>query len=82
MPRYLVTWEIDVLDATTPEDAAREAWETMRRTGSTANCFTVIDEHGDAVNVDLEEADQSHLPPRHMGDVLRSLQGRFAGADR
>lgn len=76
MPRYFVTWEIEVFDVATPEDAAREAWEHMRRPGSTANCFTVIDEHGDAVHVDLQEVEETalSLTLRGIGDVLRNAQ--------
>ena len=54
MSRFVVTWEIDV-HADTPQDAAREAWETMRREDSTANVFDVLDESGDCTRVDLEE---------------------------
>ncbi|QIG69183.1 hypothetical protein EVB78_149 [Rhizobium phage RHph_N1_15] len=55
--RYFVTWEIDVEDADSPEDAARIAAEIMQRPGTTANVFKVIefDSTGEAVTVDLEE---------------------------
>lgn len=58
MPRYLVTWEIDI-DADSPEDAARLAFAHMQRPGTTANVFDVIehDTNGEAVRVDLEEID-------------------------
>ena len=51
---YVVTWELDV-DAGTPEEAARAAWEAMRRPESTANVFDVLDETGGCTRVDLEE---------------------------
>ena len=58
MPRYLITWEIDA-DASTPEEAARSAWEAMRRPGSTTNVFKVIDEEGNETTVDLQEIMES-----------------------
>jgi len=51
---YVVTWELDV-DAGTPEEAARQAWDTMRRPESTANVFDVLDADGGCTRVDLEE---------------------------
>lgn len=59
MPRYLVTWEIDITDAVSPRDAARQAFEIMQRPGSTATCFKVIeyDGGGEAVSVDLLESE-------------------------
>lgn len=55
MRRYLVTWEIDIFDAASPEDAARKAFEIMQRPGTSATVFDVIehDSNGEAVRVDL-----------------------------
>ena len=54
MRNYLVKWEIDA-DTDTPVDAATYAWRAMRRNGSIANVFEVIDkETGEVVSVDLE----------------------------
>jgi hypothetical protein len=55
MRRYLVTWEIDIVDALSPRDAARQAFDIMRRPDTTATCFKVIehDSGGDAASVDL-----------------------------
>ena len=59
MPDFRVTWEIDVFDAPTPEDAARKALATQRNTQSIATVFDVV-EHGstDKVEVDLTELDE------------------------
>jgi hypothetical protein len=51
---YVVTWEMDI-DAGTPEEAARQAWEAMRRPESTANVFDVLDTEGGCTRVDLME---------------------------
>jgi hypothetical protein len=42
--RYLVRWEMDFEDVESPQQAAECAWEAMRRDGSIANVFEVIDE--------------------------------------
>jgi len=57
---YRVVWEIDS-DAATPEEAAREAWSTMRRSDSLATVFTVIDGLGAAVTIDLLEHEEPIL---------------------
>lgn len=57
MPSYRLTWEIDA-EASSPEEAARWAWETMRKPGSTANVFDVTDENGVTTRVDLQEIDE------------------------
>lgn len=60
MPKnYLVTWEIDV-ECDTPEEAALEAWNLVRREHSTANVFTVLDQEGGSTKIDLEEYFQEH----------------------
>lgn len=57
---YKVVWTIDV-DADNPVAAAREAYGHMRRPGSLANVFEVIDNRGNIVQVDLQELiDQRH----------------------
>lgn len=57
MPRYLVTWEMDSEHASSPREAAEQAWAAMRRPGSTANVFTVYerDRVGEGITVDLQE---------------------------
>lgn len=52
--RYFVTWEIDKY-AETPEEAALEAFGHMNRPGTSATFFTVYDDRGDGVSVDLQE---------------------------
>lgn len=54
MARYLVTWEIDVW-ADTPEEAARQAHDMVRRPDTTATVYKVIEHDGDgtAFTVDL-----------------------------
>ncbi len=47
MNQYIVTWEMDV-EAKTPEQAAQEAWRTMRKPNSAANVFNVVDEEGNS----------------------------------
>jgi hypothetical protein len=52
--QYLVTWSIDS-DAATPLEAARKAWEAVRRGGSMANVFEVRDRSGSTTLIDLDE---------------------------
>ena len=61
MPRYLVTWEIDIEDAVSPEDAARQAFAIVQRPGTSATVFDVIehDTNGEAVRVDLLEENEA-----------------------
>lgn len=40
MPDYLVTWKIDI-DAASPEEAAKRAFEIQRNPESIAKCFEV-----------------------------------------
>lgn len=56
MTQYLVSWEIDIW-ADTPEDAARQAHEIVRRPTTMANVYQVteFDGTGEAVTVDLSE---------------------------
>jgi hypothetical protein len=50
--KYLVQWEIDV-DADNPYDAAVQAFNLMQDEDTTASFFTVKDEHGHKIEVDL-----------------------------
>ena len=52
--RHRVVWEIDIY-ATTPQEAAKEAWETMQRSDSIATYFEVYDQDGVKHCVDLNE---------------------------
>jgi hypothetical protein len=60
MPTYRVTWVIDV-DADGPREAALQALEIMRDPASIATVFTVADDQGNRVDVDLG---QEGLDPR------------------
>jgi hypothetical protein len=51
---YLVTWEIDI-EADSAHDAAEMALEIQRRPDSTAIVFTVRDETGESIEVDLDD---------------------------
>jgi hypothetical protein len=57
MPRYVVTWEIDIEEATSLREAASQAWDILRHEDSMANVFVVYPEDGDGegVTVDLLE---------------------------
>lgn len=54
---YRVEWTIDIDGATSPEDAARQAFAHMQRPGTTANAFDVYEKDGtgEPVHVDLME---------------------------
>jgi len=54
MMNYRVSWEIDI-DADSPREAAERALEIQRRPDSTATVFTVRDETGESIEVDLGE---------------------------
>ena len=60
MTAYKITWEIEV-EATGPEDAAREAQRIQRDPSSTANVFGVVDPSLDPEGVWVIDLD--HLPP-------------------
>ena len=51
--QYRVSWEIDV-DADSPEEAAQQALTIQADPDSIATCFTVVDEHGNRIDVDLD----------------------------
>jgi hypothetical protein len=57
MPGYIVTWEIDIFGASSPREAAEQAFAHMQRRGTLATAFKVIehDSNGEAVTVDLLE---------------------------
>jgi len=59
---YVVTWEMDI-DASTPQQAAQQAFEHMQRPGTSANVFDVADEDGNITRVDLEELRQQTPTP-------------------
>jgi hypothetical protein len=54
MMNYRVSWEIDI-DADSPREAAERALEIQRRPDSIATVFTVRDESGESIEVDLGE---------------------------
>lgn len=51
---YHVTWEID-MEASTPVEAAKAAWDAMRAIDSMANVFTVNGPDALQIRVDLTE---------------------------
>ena len=62
MAEFRVTWEIDV-DAESPQEAAREAFSTMLDPDNEyLPCFTVKDERGNVLTVDLQD-EEDKLPP-------------------
>jgi len=75
---YAVTWDCPI-DATSPLEAAREAWRMMREPDSTANYFTVVDEEGEVSGIDLtvedewedEEEDDSYQRTHELYDDAR-----------
>lgn len=77
---FLVTWRIDS-SAATPEAAAREAWDAMRRPDSIANVFDVSDEAGNVIRVDLGEHGASPAPglAAQCHALADALQVREAG---
>jgi hypothetical protein len=50
---FEVTWTFTAL-ATSPEGAAKQAWQAMRAQHSSANMFSVFDEEGNETQVELE----------------------------
>jgi len=61
MADYFIEWTID-LEASTPEEAAREALKIMRDPESAATCFKVYDEDGNPVQIDLTRIDEEAQP--------------------
>lgn len=54
---FQVIWEIDAVDVNSPREAAAKAWKAMRRKGSIATVFTVVESTAPARRwiVDLTE---------------------------
>lgn len=57
MPNYTVTWEIQV-SAKTPREAAEIARSFQRDHSAMVGVFDVIDESGEGVRVDLDDAEE------------------------
>jgi len=54
MMNYRVSWEMDI-EADSPREAAERALEIQRRPDSIATVFSVRDEAGESIEVDLDE---------------------------
>lgn len=54
MKSYRVVWEIDI-EANSPQEAARRAFEVQHDTGTLADHFTVYDEDGNSTEVDAAQ---------------------------
>jgi hypothetical protein len=54
---FKVTWVTDIFkdQATTPREAAQEAWDMIRRADSIASVFSVTDATGKTFEIDLED---------------------------
>lgn len=61
MSEYHVTWTIDIFEASTPMEAAQQALDIQRNPESVATIFTVTDENGVTVEIDLtpEESEET-----------------------
>jgi hypothetical protein len=65
MPRYLVTWTIDIDDAETPYGAAEAAFRMMQEPGTECTCFEVYTDGGkipvaiDLMNAEDEQENES-----------------------
>lgn len=59
MARFFVTWEIDILDAASPREAAQRAFDMVRKDDTTTTVFKVIeyDGSGEAETIDLLEGE-------------------------
>lgn len=55
---YDVVWKYTATGATSAEDAARQAWRSMRNADSIANVFEVTDRHGVEHEIDLASIDR------------------------
>ena len=58
MPCFYVEWSIS-LDAETAEEAARKALKIHRDPESIVTVFHIVDENGDAQQIDLTELDET-----------------------
>jgi hypothetical protein len=61
MPDYHVSWEIDGIDAESPEDAARECREMLLDPANTASIFHVTSDDGDSVEIDTLTGDPNAI---------------------
>jgi len=61
MPDYVVEWQIE-LRAENPQEAAQEALDIQRDSGSLATVFNVIQPGGTICRVDLEEEYEGEEP--------------------
>ena len=57
MSDYLVTWELEVPNASNPRDAAEYALKIMRDPAAMATWFTVVDATGTVYKIDAEDDD-------------------------
>lgn len=63
MPDYIVRWEIDAEDTSSPVRAAQDAFEAITRPGSVANVFAVTDTAtGESWRIDLHEKTTTSIP--------------------
>lgn len=71
MTQHMVTWSVDVFDATTPEEAARKALAMIQDPASIAHVFEVAEvrcaggifrAEMTSVTVDLDEIDRGEVP--------------------
>lgn len=72
MPRYFVTWEIDIDGVDSPRAAAEEAFAHMQRPGTMATVFKVIehDSGGEAVTIDLLEESIDNVTVENLERAL------------
>lgn len=68
---YSVTWTLDVEDQATPEQAALQAFFTMQRRETSANCFEVQDARGEITRIDLESLWED---PQKRAEALANAQ--------
>ena len=67
MTAYLVTWAIDIDEASSPDDAARRAYDHFMRPGSIAHVFSVRNRaSGREFEVDLDRGRDTN----HDGEPL------------
>lgn len=71
---YRVEWSIDIDSATSPEDAARQAFAHMQRPGTMATVFDVYEHDGDgeATRVDLLD---EPAPEQPLRTITASMEG-------
>lgn len=78
---YRVTWDIDIDDAVSPPDAARKAYEIVRRPGTSANVYNVEGPDGVVTIVDLDEANGPKAPGHapSLQEVLAAAESFISG---